>query len=202
MLCVLREGRDIVRLESLPRLRAYRLLGIKKTGEYTHFVRHQKQKLVPTGAFRPLTGSSSALRGRFCVFCIPIVLPHGTPPFRGSVRQDDRNAHFLCRPIVGLTPPKLPALGSNLRLHRGLYIHTDIVRLSWRLIIIPTDNRFVKLFSRIFSQKFVQLHRIFFTPIFSGKHPFPTTKYRFSQVFAKISNKCLLFPNKCAILTL
>ena len=122
-----REGSDIVRLESLPRLRVYRLLGIKKTGSIHTLSGIKKQKLVPTGAFRPLTGSSSALWGRFCVFCIPIVLPHGTSPFRSSVRQDDRNAHFLCRPIVGLTPPKLPALGSNLRLHRGLYLCTDIV---------------------------------------------------------------------------
>ena len=66
MLCFLREGRDIVRLESLPRLRVYRLLGIKKTGSIHTLSGIKKQKLVPTGAFRPLTGSSSALRGRFC----------------------------------------------------------------------------------------------------------------------------------------
>ena len=94
MLCVLREGRDIVRLESLPRLRVYRLLGIKKTGSIHTLSGIKKQKLVPTGAFRSATGSSAASRGRFCDFCIPIVLPHGTAPFSGSVRQDDRNATF------------------------------------------------------------------------------------------------------------
>ena len=66
MLCVLREGRDIVRLESLPRLRVYRLLGIKKTGSIHTLSGIKKQKLVPTGAFRSVTGSSAALRGRFC----------------------------------------------------------------------------------------------------------------------------------------
>ena len=94
---------------------------------YTLCPASKKQKLVLTGAFRPLTGSSAASWGRFCDSCIPIVLPHGSAPFSESVRQDDRNAYFLCRPIVGLTPPKLPALGSNLRLHRGLYLCTDIV---------------------------------------------------------------------------
>ena len=66
MLCFLREGRDIVRLESLPRLRVYRLLGIKKTGSIHTLSGIKKQKLVPTEAFRPVTESSSALRGRFC----------------------------------------------------------------------------------------------------------------------------------------
>ena len=94
MLCFLREGRDIVRLESLPRLRVYRLLGIKKTGSIHTLSGIKKQKLVPTGAFRSVTGSSAAFRGRFCDFCIPIVLPHGAAPFSGSVRQDDRNATF------------------------------------------------------------------------------------------------------------
>ena len=155
MLCFLREGRDIVRLESLPRLRVYRLLGIKKTGSIHTLSGIKKQKLVPTGAFRPLTGSSSALRGRFCVFCIPIVLPHGTPPFRGSVRQDDRNAHFLCRPIVGLTPPKLPAFAAISGFIAVCASRTDILRPSWRLIIILLSGQIVKPFSRIFSKIFV-----------------------------------------------
>ena len=60
MLCFLREGRDIVRLESLPRLRVYRLLGIKKTGEFTHFVRHQKTKV---GSHRGFPVSDREFRG-------------------------------------------------------------------------------------------------------------------------------------------
>ena len=96
---------------------------------YTLCPASKKQKLVPTGAFRPLTGSSSALRGRFCVFCIPIVLPHGTPPFRGSVRQDDRNATFSAARLSDLLhrsyllSQQSPASSRPVAFHRHSYAY-------------------------------------------------------------------------------
>ena len=68
MLCFLREGRDIVRLESLPRLRVYRLLGIKKTGEYTHFVRHQKTKVGSHRGFPAVDREFLGLAGTLLCF--------------------------------------------------------------------------------------------------------------------------------------
>ena len=145
------------------------------------------------------------MRGRFCDFCIPIVLPHGTSPFRGSVRQDDRNAYFLCRPIVGLTPPKLPALGSNLRLHRGLYLCTDIVAPVMALYHNTNTPSNCQAFFTNFFKKFWSFVLNFQTPIFCGKALLLDTKYRYSkkscenskQMFAICEQMCYtLFRNR------
>ena len=82
---------------------------------------------------------------------------------------------------------------SNLRLHRGLHSHADIVRLSWRLIIIPLPGQNVKPFSRIFSTFFVHFLRKWKEPRFCGKAVQLVTKYSFYGIFHKIIKQMFAF---------
>lgn len=73
--------------ESVPRCRVYLKNGIKETGDIRISVRHLKNTCWFPPGFPTHAGSSTALRGRWCDF-------------------------LSCRPIIGPTPPKLPALAA------------------------------------------------------------------------------------------
>ena len=78
----------------VPRCRVYRILGIKLTGDTTNLPAIKNIRWFPTR-----------------LICTTQTVP--------DVLWRRGYDLVLCRPIVGPTPPKLPAFRSNLRHHRG-----------------------------------------------------------------------------------
>ena len=58
------------------------------------------------------------------------------------------DSSYLNRPIVGPTPPKLPALGSNLRYHRVFSLLSQV--LIQHTIFLPRSQVFAQNFYQIF----------------------------------------------------